>query len=72
MFWVAYGLRVAYGAMQLPWVKDFAPAPDEECPRISILFAARDEEEKLPGALATMMEIDYPGLEVVAVDNRFP
>ena len=56
--------------MHLPWVRDFAPAPDAECPRISILFSARDEEEKLPAALATLMEIDYPGLEVVAVDDR--
>jgi len=70
LFWVGYGLRVAYGAIQLPLVRDFPPAPDAECPRISILFAARDEEEKLPAALATLMEIDYPGLEIVAVDDR--
>jgi len=70
LFWLTYGLRVAYGSIRLPWVQDFPPAPDAECPRISILFAARDEEEKLPAALATLMEIDYPGLEVVAVDDR--
>lgn len=70
LFWVGYGLRVAYGAIRLPWLRDFSPAPDAECPRISILFSARDEEEKLPGALATLMEIDYPGLEVAAVDDR--
>jgi glycosyltransferase involved in cell wall biosynthesis len=69
-FWLTYGLRVAYGAIRLPWVKDFPPAPDAECPRISILFAARDEEEKLPAALATLMEIVYPELEIVAVDDR--
>jgi glycosyltransferase involved in cell wall biosynthesis len=56
--------------MRLPWVKAFPLAPDKECPRISILFAARDEEEKLPAALGTLMEIDYPDLEVVAVDDR--
>jgi len=43
---------------------------DADCPRISILLAARDEEEKLPAALATLMEINYPNLEVVAVDDR--
>jgi glycosyltransferase involved in cell wall biosynthesis len=69
-FWLVHGLRVAYGATRLPWVKSFNPAANEECPRISILFAARDEEEKLPAALATLMEIDYPGLEVIAVDDR--
>ncbi len=70
LFWLTHGLRVAYGAIRLPWIKDFAPAPDAECQRVSILFAARDEEEKLPAALATLMEIDYPNLEVIAVDDR--
>jgi glycosyltransferase involved in cell wall biosynthesis len=70
IFWLTHGLRVAYGATRLPWVKDFAPVADADCPRISILFAARDEEEKLPAALATLMEIDYPNLEVIAADDR--
>src|SRR6266699_6394697 len=69
-FWLTHGIRVAYGAVRLPWIKDFAPASDADCPRISILLAARDEEEKLPAALATLMEIDYPNLEVIAVDDR--
>jgi glycosyltransferase involved in cell wall biosynthesis len=70
LFWLTHGLRVAFGALRLPWLKDFPPAADEVCPRISILFAGRDEQEKLPAALATLMEIDYPRLEVVAVDDR--
>lgn len=69
-FWIFYGLHIAYGAICLPILKDIAPAPDADCPRVSILFAARDEEEKLPAALATVMEIDYPSLEVVAVNDR--
>jgi len=69
-FWIFHGLRIVYGAMRLPWLKNFAPAPDADCPRISLLFAARDEEEKLPGALATLAELDYPHLEIVAVDDR--
>jgi glycosyltransferase involved in cell wall biosynthesis len=69
-FWIFYGLYIAYGASRLPIIKDIAPASDSECPRISILLAARDEEEKLPAALATLMEINYPNLEVIAVDDR--
>lgn len=69
-FWVFYGLRAAYGATKLPWIKDFAPAEDEFCPSISLIFAARDEEEKLPAALATLAALDYPGLEIIAVDDR--
>src|SRR5271165_151479 len=70
VFWVIYGLRVAYGAVRLPWVKDFVCAGDAQCPRISLLFAARDEEEKLPAALASFAAIDYPNLEIIAVDDR--
>jgi len=69
-FWVFHGLRVAYGALRLPRLKDCAPAGDAECPRISLIFAARDEEEKLPAALATLAALDYPSLEIIAVDDR--
>jgi hypothetical protein len=62
IFWVAHGLRVAVGALGLPWLKNYSPAPDANCPSIAILFAARDEEEKLPLALEAMRHIDYPGL----------
>jgi glycosyltransferase involved in cell wall biosynthesis len=69
-FWVFHGLRVAYGALRLPWIKDFAPAADSACPHISLIFAARDEQEKLPAALATLAAIDYPYLEIIGVDDR--
>jgi glycosyltransferase involved in cell wall biosynthesis len=69
-FWVCHGLRVAYGALRLPWIKDFSPAPDADCPHISLIFAAREEEEKLPAALATLAAIDYPHLEIIAVNDR--
>ena len=69
-FWATYGLKVAFGAMRLPWLKDYPPAPDANCPKISIIFAARDEQEKLPAALATLVAIDCPNLEIIAVDDR--
>src|SRR6195256_4473161 len=68
--WIVLGLRIAYGALKLPWLKDFPPNTGTDIPRISLLFAARDEEEKLPGALATLAELDYPHLQIVAVDDR--
>jgi len=69
-FWVLHGIRTAYGATKLPWVKDFKPAEDSACPAISLIFAARDEEEKLPAALRTLAALDYPHLEIIAVDDR--
>jgi len=70
LFWLTYGLKVAFGAARLPWLKDCAPAGDADCPRISLIFAARDEQQKLPGALTTLIAIDYPNLEIIAVDDR--
>jgi hypothetical protein len=70
LFWLTFGLKSAYGATQLPWLKSFEPAADADCPRISLIFAARDEQEKLPAALATLIAIDYPNLEIIAVDDR--
>lgn len=70
LLWIVYGLKTAIGAVRLPWLKDFSAATDSECPRISLIFAARDEQEKLPFALATLLEIDYPQLEIIAVDDR--
>jgi hypothetical protein len=63
-------LRVARGTSELPRLDEYAPATDLDCPAISLVFAARDEEEKLPRALRTLKEIDYPRLEVIAVNDR--
>jgi glycosyltransferase involved in cell wall biosynthesis len=68
--WIILGLRMAYGALKLPWLKDFPLITGTAVPRISLLFAARDEEEKLPSALATLAQLDYPELEIIGVDDR--
>lgn len=70
IFWIFHGLRVARDALELPWIKDSTPAPTAECPPVSLIFAARDEQEKLPAALPTLVAIDYPDLEIIAVDDR--
>jgi glycosyltransferase involved in cell wall biosynthesis len=69
-FWIAYGLRLALGALQLPWLKDYPAAAGGDCPRVSLIFAARDEAEKLAAALETLRQIDYPALEIVAANDR--
>ncbi len=68
--WVLQAVRAALGMPQLPNLKDATPLGDSECPSVSVIFAARDEEEKMPRALASMLAQDYPRYEVVAVDDR--
>jgi glycosyltransferase involved in cell wall biosynthesis len=69
-FWLYYGLRSLIGLLYLPWLSKFPPLNVTNPPRVSLIFAARDEEEKLPQALATLSTIDYPNLEIIAIDDR--
>jgi glycosyltransferase involved in cell wall biosynthesis len=75
-FWLFVILRAGLGAKNLPRLKDFSvspgasASPNVSLPQISLLFAARDEEEKLPAALETLSLLDYPALEIIGVDDR--
>ena len=70
LLWVAEGIEIALGVPSIPSLKNIAPLADSQCPSISILFAARDEAEKLPNALETLLKLDYPRYDVIAVDDR--
>ena len=70
LFWVVQALRVLRGIRRLPRLTDATPALEGSWPSIAVLFAARDEAEKLPRALATVLAQDYPDYEVVAVNDR--
>lgn len=58
------------GMSQIPRISRTTPKTSERLPRISVLFAARNEAEKLPVALASFVSLDYPNYEVIAVDDR--
>lgn len=68
--WIAEAIDIARGVPSLPSLQQVAPFANGRCPSVSILFAARDEAEKLPGALETFLGLDYPYYEVVAVEDR--
>src|ERR1700734_3403915 len=70
LLWVYGMLDAAWGLRTFASVADVAPLEDADCPSISILFAARDEAEKLPAALKTFLALDYPRYEVIATDDR--
>ncbi len=70
LFWFGQCVNAALSSRELPRLKDFKPAANIDCQSVSILFAARDEAEKLPLALETLRKIDYPLLEIVAANDR--
>jgi cellulose synthase/poly-beta-1,6-N-acetylglucosamine synthase-like glycosyltransferase len=69
-FWVVQSIRASIGMSRVPRLERIAPCAPDHAPRISVIFAGRDEAEKLPAALATMLALDYPNYEVIAVDDR--
>lgn len=68
--WIAAGIAARRGMSRIPRLSSVNPIAGESLPRVSILFAARDEAEKLPAALASLLALDYPNLEVVAANDR--
>ncbi len=70
LLWIYGMLDAAWGLRTFASVADMALLEDAECPSISILFAARDEAEKLPAALKTFLALEYPRYEIVAVNDR--
>lgn len=48
----------------------FPPLPDDRLPGLSIVVAARDEAASIGSALSSLLDQDYPELEVILVDDR--
>ncbi len=59
-----------YWAARMPRLD---PAPAREAPpegdRVSVLIAARDEEDQLPATLEGLLAQDYPSLEILVVEG---
>ncbi len=44
--------------------------PLKDAPRVSILVAARDEEDNIEACITTLLDQDYPNSELIVVDDR--
>ena len=68
--WLATFFDLAVNIRSVPHLDKVEPLSGTNLPRVSILFSARDEAAKLPAAIATFLAVDYPNLEVIAVNDR--
>jgi hypothetical protein len=68
--WIVQGMRAGFGMSRLPWLSAAPPLANGLVPLISIIFAAKDEAEKMPAALQTLVTQDYPRFEIIAVNDR--
>jgi len=46
------------------------PGPPEPAPRISVLVAAKDEEDNIEACVRSFLEQDYPDYELIVIDDR--
>ena len=71
IIWWQAVIETAVGMRRTPLLTsplwDKHPQPE---PRVSILVPARNEEEKVEQALASLMKLDYADYEVIAVNDR--
>ncbi len=66
--------RLWDAATGMPRVPDLSGAayddPANELPSVSIIVPARNEEACVEAALRSILDLDYPRLEVIAIDDR--
>ena len=68
--WLAVAQEVFRGNRRMRRLATLqAPAP-AVWPRVSVVFAARNEAATVGAAVPTMLALDYPDLEIIAVNDR--
>jgi glycosyltransferase involved in cell wall biosynthesis len=58
------------GARRIRRLQDIGPAPAAECPPVSIIVPARNEAATIKAGLSSLLALDYPALEIIAVNDR--
>ena len=63
-------LSLAGETRRLLRLEQFPPLPPQRLPALSIVVAARDEAATVGPAVASLLDLGYPDLEIVFVDDR--
>ncbi len=79
MFWLAlmslivilwFGLSGFLGARRVQWLDDSIPLTGEKLPVVSVIIPALNEEGDIREALSSVLALDYPGLEIIVINDR--
>src|SRR5258708_11121124 len=69
-FWLGATWEVMRGNRRLKRLATLTAPVPLVWPRASVIFAARNEGRTLGAAVPTMLALDYPDFELIAVDDR--
>jgi hypothetical protein len=70
LFWLGVAWEVLRGNRRLRRLATLTAPVPTAWPKVSIVFAARNEGATVGTAVPTMLALDYPGLELIAVNDR--
>ena len=70
LVWLGLAIPMIVGQRGMRGLASAPPRPDADLPRVSIVCAARDEGARVEQAARSLLALDYPGLEIVYVDDR--
>jgi len=64
-------LVVAQGIKRIPHLRGVSPGTGaEKMPSVSVIIPACNEEKSIEPALTSIINLDYPGLEIIVVNDR--
>lgn len=70
-FWLWFGARAAWFLREAVLTRRVAHCPMPAAwPKVGIVVPARNEEASIGACLASLLAMDYPALEVIAVNDR--
>jgi glycosyltransferase involved in cell wall biosynthesis len=67
--WLAPYIDFRLSRWKIRYVEEIAPSP-APLPRLSVVVPALNEEATVEPAMRSLLALDYPDLEVIAVDDR--
>ena len=79
LFWLAavdlllcivVGYRLIWTARSLRHLQSIEPLPTKNLPTVSVIVAARNEQQNIEAALQSLLQLDYENLEIIVVNDR--
>ncbi|MBW3627707.1 MAG: glycosyltransferase [Gemmatimonadetes bacterium] len=70
LIWVVSTLEAGIGMRRIRLLEEIPPLDARQAPSVTVVVAARNEEQKIASALRSVLRQDYPRIEVLVVNDR--